>query len=141
MKKLQASLLALSMMLPAMSKAGATVAGTYLVTFHDRHPADAFEEPLCVKIVQDGSTLDFRTGGTFVLNFNGNDRPVGQWFAADTRGAVFTAFFTTQYGPSVLIFSGQFGKPQITGASFALYTNGNAMAGGSFTAVKGACSF
>ncbi len=141
MKTLKGSLLALCLMLPGITEAGATVAGTYLVTFHDRHPTDAFQEPLCVKIVQDGSTLDFKTGGTFVLDFGSNDRPVGQWFTADTRGAVFTAFFTGQYGPSVLVFSGQFGRPQITGTSFALYANGVAMAGGSFTAVKGACSF
>ncbi len=141
MKQLQVGLMILSAIATGSTAASATVSGSYLVTFHDQHPADSFYEPLCVKIVEDGSTLRFKTSGTVILNFNPSDRPVGQWFATKSRGAVFSVAFADQGGPSVLTFSGEFGKPQITGTSFVLFTNGADVAGGTFTAVKGACSF
>ena len=88
-----------------------------------------------------GSTLGYRTSGTVVLNFDSSNRPTGQWFSTITHGVVFSVAFTDTDGPSVLTFSGEFGKPQITGTSFVLFTNGADVAGRTFTAVKGACSF
>ena len=141
MKQLKVGLIVLSAIVTGVTAASATVSGDYLVTFHNQHPAGSFYEPLCVKIVEDGSTLGYRTSGTVVLNFNPSDRPAGQWFSTGTHGAVFSVALTDTDGPSVLTFSGEFGKPQITGTSFVLVTKGVDVAGGSFTAVKGACSF
>ena len=141
MKLVGAGLLAFSAIAAGITNASATIAGEYLVTFNDRHPMDYFEEPLCVKIVEDGSTLGFKTSGKIILDFAYNDQPQGRWFATKSRGAVFSVAFTDQGGPSVLTFSGEFGKPHITGTSFVLFTNGADVAGGTFTAVKGGCSF
>ena len=140
MKLSSTTLLALVAVLSGNHSAKANIAGFYLVSFHHRHPSNAFQEPLCVKIVEDGSTLGFKTSGTLTLDFNRSDQPVGRWFAAGARGATFTVVLD-QGSASFITFSGEFGKPQIAGTSFVLFSNGQATAGGSFTAVKGACSF
>ncbi len=141
MTALKTTLLTLAAVLANCPYAMANISGDYLVTFHDQHPGDSFYEPLCVKIVEDGSTLGFKESGTVILDFGSNVQPGGQWFATRSKGAVFSVAFTDTDGPSVLTFSGEFGKPRITGTSFVLFTNGADVAGGTFTAVKGACSF
>ena len=74
MKQLKVGLIVLSAIVTGVTAASATVPGDYLVTFHNQHPAGSFYEPLFVKIVEDASTLGYRTTGTVVLT---SVRPIG----------------------------------------------------------------
>ncbi len=116
----------------------AGLSGRYLVTLKG-NPSSFNGPQYCATLVADGSTQGYRESGTVMLTDQEGRSFPGTWFADHGAASFEVPLPVYSNTSSFIVFSGQFGKPQITHTTVTEVLNGTPAFDGSFTAVKNGC--